>query len=574
MRRGVRAILTLTVLTVATLSSLPATAGPARRAVLVVAPGISFERAIRHPVLSDLAAGGGIGLMTTRAREDTPAAALGAVLGGTLDADRPLLLDAVDGAGLEVVLASRDRAPVPDDGLLVTESARPGETVRALLEGAGASPLTVIVSFPAPSAQMRIRGDEVTPLILATGPPEEILDGGGAVEGLTSSSTRRAGVVANVDVAPTILVSMGIAVPDEMDGRPIRTEGGPPGDLHRRYLGARGIRFPVQMIILGVALAGLGASALLLTRDLRAPAVARALGTWGLLAIALPVAAYPAGALPVIGWATAGPLVGVLAAAIVAGGSWLGRREPTLAPALVGGIAVSLLALDAAQGWRAALTPVLGGGPLDGARFFGIGNLWGGILLAGAVLLAAHLSPWGGVAFLGGAGLFAGLPWLGANLGVSATLFAATGVWAALRLRRRFGALEALLAAGVTAAGMALIVVAHRLAGDTHVARAVGGGGLVDTALERLRINLEVTSTVLAAWLVPLLLVAGAVAAWRRWGPLRMLPVWRDACLTLAIGGLVGFLANDTGIAVAGMAFAFLAAAYAYPALWERWTSV
>jgi hypothetical protein len=263
----------------------------------------------------------------------------------------------------------------------------------------------------------------------------------------------------------------------------------------------------------------------------------------------------------------------LLAAGMVAGGLWLGRREPTAAPALVAGIGMSLLALDAALGWRAALTPVLGGGPLEGARFFGLGNLWGGLLLAGAVLVAAHLSPWRGTVLLAGAGLFAGLPWLGANFGVSVTMFAATGIWACLRLRRRFGPLEAALTGAVTVAGTALIVAAHRLSGSTHVARAVEGGGFLDTALERLRINLEVTSAVPVAWLVPILLVGGAVLARRRWGPLRFRPVWRDACLALATGGVVGFVANDTGIAVAGLSFAFLAAALAAPALWERWTS-
>ena len=42
---------------------------------------------------------------------------------------------------------------------------------------------------------------------------------------LTSDSTRLDGYVLSTDVAPTILNTFGIPIPDEMSGQPIRSEG-------------------------------------------------------------------------------------------------------------------------------------------------------------------------------------------------------------------------------------------------------------------------------------------------------------------------------------------------------------
>ena len=555
-------------------ATLPAFAQAAQgpRAILVLgSPGIAYEEAARDPALRAAAASGGLGLMTTHA--DHPEDAVRVMLDGGADGGGDLLTEAAEAAGLTVGASSS-----PQADLLVVG---PGSVeLASVLEAAAGSEVLLVVAFPHPSPSMRERGDVVTPLVLARGPADEILEGGGSVAGLTSTTTRRDGLVANVDVAPTLLAHLGAPIPAEMTGSPIEVGGEAPGDLHARFLEIREVGPALQLLLLAVALAALVAVLLFVRLRPPAPEVARALGVWTLVVIALPLALLPVSVLPRVTWVTALGLAALLTAGIVAGAWVVGRRDATAAVALVGAAGLVLLLLDGVRGWPAMMMPVVGGGAFDGARFYGIGNVYAGVLLAGAVLLAAHLRPWIGVGLLTGAGLFAGLPGLGANFGAATTLFAAAGLWGALRLRRRLGPLEVAMAAAVAASGAVLVVLAHRFLGTdvSHIARAAeeagrgGLGALLEIAARRLAINLELTSRVPAAWLVILALVAAARASARRRGHLTRDPEWRDACLVLALSALVGFAVNDTGIGLAGLAFAFLAAALAYPAVEETWT--
>ena len=48
------------------------------------------------------------------------------------------------------------------------------------------------------------------PLLMAQGSPGELLSASGPLHGLTSDTTRQDGLVANVDVAPTVLSFFGL----------------------------------------------------------------------------------------------------------------------------------------------------------------------------------------------------------------------------------------------------------------------------------------------------------------------------------------------------------------------------
>jgi 4-hydroxybenzoate polyprenyltransferase len=62
----------------------------------------------------------------------------------------------------------------------------------------------------------------------------------------------------------------------------------------------------------------------------------------------------------------------------------------------------------------------------------------------------------------------------------------------------------------------------------------------------------------------------------RPFGPFREAlarrPAWRAAVIVLGIGGMIGYVLNDTS-GTAAMAFAFVSTAMTYPALRERWTN-
>jgi hypothetical protein len=390
---------------------------------------------------------------------------------------------------------------------------------------------------------------------------------------LTSDTTRQEGLVANVDVAPTILSFTGHPVPSS--GSPIRTSGRPPTDLLRRYLEYREVAVPAGLIVLGMALALLAACLLILLGPWTVQArLVSAAAVAGLFAVALQVALLPASWLPTYSWpvvaaAVAGTAV-VLTAAALAG------RGSLVAPAaMVAGFGLALAVTDAALGWPSLLTPLLGGSALEGGRFYGLGNAYAGMVLAGAVLVAAVLRPWAGVALIAAAALFAGLPWLGADLGGGITLFAVAALWWGLRVRPRFGPLEAGAVVAAAVGGAILLVLLHRLApAPSHVSRAVqeasGLGGILATFWDRLALNLRATARTPAVWAALVGVPVVLAVAWARPGPFRRpldrAPAWRLALIALAVGGILGYVLNDT-YGMAGVAFIYLALGLVYPAL-------
>ena len=110
--------------------------------------------------------------------------------------------------------------------------------------------------------------------------------------------------------------------------------------------------------------------------------------------------------------------------------------------------------------------------------------------------------------------------------------------------------------------------------GGTHVSGVVTGSGgplgQVEVFVERLGANVRTTSQTPAAWLAVLGLPLWLAAAVRQ--PPRLEPTlgpderWRDAVVVLALGGIVGYLVNDTQ-GTAGVTFAFLSTAMLYPTL-------
>lgn len=609
----------------------PASASPERQVVLIVVPGLSYGDALADPLLRRLARAGGIGLLTTSGGADLPArTAIGIGAGrpapemadgpvrireegtglrvspppGIRGVEPGLLGSALAQAGLAVAYADLDAPGSTPGGLvapLVAMDRRGAVPLAARTEAAATEALAVadlvvgddlalvplalartaarevlvLVVGAGASAPMLARGETVDAIVLARGAPEHLLDPDGRAGGLTSGTTRRAGVVAEVDVAPTILRFLGIAPPPTMIGAAIRVTGAPPTDLHRRWLELQRVAGPAGLAALAFGLLVLAAALALTFGRRRGPAAGRAnrpVLVAVVLSISLLVAMLPASWLPSfaplpVGLTLAGASVGIAVLALA-----LARGDARAAVATVAAVGLGLVVLDAALGWPSELTPMLGGGVLDGERFFGLGNAYAGIVLAGAVLGAARLparvAPW----LLIGAAAFAGLPFLGADLGGSATLAAAAGLWVGLG-RWRSGARPWLLGLAGLAAGALLTMAADRVlpGGGTHVSHATGGLGAA--LRERFLANVRTTSATPAAWLTVAGLGAWLALASRT--PLRLLgaleadPRWRRAIVVLSAGGLIGWVVNDT-YGLAGSAFAFACAAVLAPALQAR----
>jgi hypothetical protein len=526
--RGAGAALLLVLLLAA-----PASAQEARdrTALVFQVEGLTFEGALEDPALRLLARAGGIGLMTNAGPfpppEPLPWLTVWTMLADTTGRIPTVLLDAE------------------------------GE-VLVIAVGTGAEP-------GAP-----------TPAIVARGDPSDLLAGVGEPAGLTSATTRRPGIVSNLDVEPTIRRFLGAPL-SEGPGSPIRVEGEAPTGLAERYGEWRRSAAPVGLAVLTFALASLAAALVVVIGPWTG--AGRLVSLWVLFSTAVLVALVPAGLLPDLRLPVVLAAIVVIAALLTAGALAAGQASKTRPVALVAGAGLALVVLDAAFGWPSGLTPLLGGSALEGVRFFGLGNPYAGIVLSGAVLVAALVRPWFGVALLLGAALFAGLPFLGADLGGGLTLFAAATLWYSLRVRGRFGWREVVLTAAALLAGLALLAVAHTVLPSpaTHVARTIEGAGpleLVEVFLRRLRLNLEATSAVPAAWLAVLGLPVWLAVAWRRPGrfrnPLERDAAWRHAAAVLAVGGMLGYVLNDT-YGMAAVTFVFVSAAMVIPTL--RWTN-
>jgi hypothetical protein len=219
------------------------------------------------------------------------------------------------------------------------------------------------------------------------------LPGGGGHE-LSSPTTNQRGLIASVDLAPSILDHLGLRVPADMRGEPIETDGTLDGAALRAFAARLHIVGGRRLTAFGCLLA---AWALLLLassslpRRHRVAARARAMRVGALAVLWIPVGALIGAALEpsaAIEYLTITLSCFALAAIADALLPW--PRAPLL-PAVVGVLA---LVIDALAGTQLLVRSLLGPNPILGARFYGFGNeLKSGLAVAVLAALAATLYP-------------------------------------------------------------------------------------------------------------------------------------------------------------------------------------
>jgi hypothetical protein len=460
-----------------------------------------------------------------------------------------------------------------------------GDMLRSILQALGAVKALVLVVSPSPSFAMDQVGDEVTPLLMAEGRSDRLLSARGAMRALTSDSTRHHGLVSNVDVAPTALRFLGVGVPPKMGGLPIRvTNDGAPFALHQRHLEQRRIRIPIQVAaIVYVCVTGFAAIAalfLMARGSALAPWFDRSLRFLLLGAVALVLTLLAGGLLPRLTYPVVVPFVTLASASL----AWLALASRWRAPlgpfGFMGAVGVAFFLIDGALGGRAFRIPLLGATMFDGVRFYGLPNAFIATLLASTMFVAAGMATFPGTVLLFGAGLYAGLPALGADVGGAITLFVAAGLWWVARTRSgdRWRLRDLALVVGIAAAGLAIVLLANRLlpGPPTHATRFVertghGLGLVADTLRHRFGVAVRLIDRVPAVW-IPLigLPVVLALVLWRR-GPvsrgLRRERAWRDVLVVLVLASIAAFFVNDTGSSAAAPAFLYAMAGMTYAAL-------
>jgi hypothetical protein len=392
---------------------------------------------------------------------------------------------------------------------------------------------------------------------------------------LRSATTRRSGLIAATDVAPTVLRTLGIGVPDAMQGEPIEGRGRADARAVEEMAG----RLSVVTSRRGVTLQWLACAWLLLLAVLHFRA--RAAGLRAALRIGLLAALW----VPGLALLTAAlePSRLVETAVVGVGAVLLGVVTDRLVrwphgPALPVAIVFVAHAVDLARGSPWIGASMAGPNPAGGARFFGIGNelevILGVSVLIGtgaALAFSARRAPVGfAVVAVVAAGIM-GAGRLGADVGAVITLGAggAAAVIASLpeRPSRRVIALG--VAAPIAAIG-ALILLDVVTGGGAHLTRSVlhahNAGDLVDVVRRRFEGSFSTLKK--PGWAVASGFALAAVVwlALRRRRLLQRLPRPLAAGLVGAwFAVVIGAIANDSGplIAVIGAILLLLATGYA-----------
>lgn len=379
---------------------------------------------------------------------------------------------------------------------------------------------------------------------------------------LTSKTTTLPGMVAGIDVAPTVLEHLDLPVPSEMTGVGITAKG--EGDAEsltslRERLNEVGPRRSPALVSVAVAwmVLFLAAGALFGSQRSRLPV--RRIG--GLAVLWLPfVILIPAAIgnpsreleLPLIGLSCL--LLGFLSDRLL---PW---PRATVLPAVFG---IGAITIDLAMGSELITRSVLGPNPGYGSRFYGVGNeLKSGLtvlMLAGLAGLIGSRPKSGKLALVVlGAGLVLGVILgsgrLGAGVGAAIIVATASAVAAVMMLPGRITGRRIALLIASPVIGLALLAGLDLLTsgGEGHYIRNV----IQDGSLSSFGDTVERRTTL--AWQqlwrdnMPLVTLLAALTAlwgirnramyWPFYGP-----IWPAVLIGGLAGGVVGSLTEDSG---------------------------
>jgi hypothetical protein len=510
---------------------------------------------------------------------------------------RPGLLAAsVPGGGAYVGVVAHDpRGVVVADrrGDVAGLSLGPAETLVDRAAAALRSHALVLVDLPPGAGGERMlsellarRGGGELVVAMQTPPPRthrgQLLPVGIAGLGyageLTSATTRQPGLLAGIDLAPTILRYLRLPVPAAMRGQLIHAgDRRDPAALDKlaarlRQVGPRRTR--ILTLALGALLVLVAAASLwgvaARRRALRVSALALLWSpAFALVPAAVDPPAFTVEALIVIGGSL---LAGAITDRFV---PW--PRGPLVPAAVV----AAFYAVDLANHSELIARSIIGPHPLSGARFYGIGNEFRSgltVLVLAGLAAAAHRRPpsraLAAVFACAGAllAVLLGSGRLGAAVGGVIIVATATAVATVLLLPG--GASRRALALAVLAPPVAVAALAGldliTAGGNGHLAHDVLG---VDAAQNLREAVVRRSGLALEALLRPMMLAATvlcvlalALAWWARDRLARLMPssAWRAALAGGLAGGVVGSFTEDSGPLLFVVAVSTLAVLTAY----------
>jgi len=450
----------------------------------------------------------------------------------------------------------------------------------------------LMVLAPTTSLKARESGNYLTPLIIG---------GGGVGRGiLTSATTRWPGIIDNTDIAPTVLNFLGADSLNSFSGRPIsvlnREEGFENiGALSEKFEMKAQTRVPILTSYVSFVAVMLILAALLSLIKSIPKKVLRGTQLVFLWLLSVPVAfeifapvQYGSIVVPIVS-------ASVIAALILLGARFL--KKELLAPI----VAISLLTTfvlvaDVFSGWNLTRGSLLGYCPNIGARFYGIGNEYMGILLGSsivgttALLDIRHLNSKGWRLLTGLFFLFlivaVGHPSLGANMGGAIAAVVAYGttfliLWEGSLKKKHL----AYVVVGILII-LLLFTGIDLLRGDSssHAGRSATlvyrGGATEAVKIIQRKIAMNYKGMRYTAWTRVLLatLLAFPILFLRPVSFLENLrkryPNLMGGFVGTTLGALAAFVFNDTGAAAAAAVIMFAIVALLYVVVEEHHGSV
>ena len=442
----------------------------------------------------------------------------------------------------------------------------------------------LIIVAPYPSDESIARGARLTPVIVY---------GSGFLPGLlTSGTTRREGIIAGIDIAPTVLKHFGIEA-EVLTGRPLMAvpvAGNLErlGEIGRRTVNTSNFRYPIlyNYAVLVIFVVILGLFTILYPNFLRGILIAPE-ETALIFIMTFPAILLM---LPVLKLQTlAGNAVAAVAAST--GLSVISHRYIKSIKGLllsVTGFTAALIVLDIATGGSMIRNSVLGYDPIIGARYYGIGNEYMGVV-TGSIIIAVCSLPgsqkslvWIAAALLGIVVIVVGYPALGANLGGAITCFLTFTFFMLRMLDVRVGIKQ------VAMAGIAMAVVLFAfLVADTvfleehsHLAAAAQGTavegplGLLAIMQRKAAMNLKLLRfTIWTKVLITVIAVTGVlfykpVGIFK--GIFKKYPVYVKGWSALVVAAAIGMAVNDSGVVTSATGSIFFISSMLYIVLQER----
>lgn len=388
------------------------------------------------------------------------------------------------------------------------------------------------------------------------------LEGSGGEPSVSSDTTSFEGLVAGIDIAPTVLEHLGIEVPGAMVGTVIETGEGPSpaelSDLRERLSEVGSRRTPVLLALGAGWLIMFLAAGAVLGRE-RAGLPIRRIG--GLAVLWLPAVILVPAALGTP--STAAELILITGLCLGLGflTDWLvpWPRAP-LVPAVVGLVVITA---DLAAGTHLLSRSAFGPNPGFGSRFYGVGNeLKSALTVLMLSGVAAAITGWkksGRAALVVVAaglvlGVILGSGRLGAGVGAVIIVAAASAVAAVMMLPGRLtrGRIALLVASPFIGLAVLALIDLVTADGEGHLSRNVigadSGNVLVDTVQRRTTLAWQQ----LIRDAMPVATVAALLAS--AWGIRNRAllqpfpgPIWPAVLVGGLVGGVIGSLAEDSG---------------------------